>query len=64
VSQKFSITDSEVAKLELVVKKNEVDKVVRIISEQGKTLNPGDGIIYISDINQIYRVKDGLSNSK
>jgi nitrogen regulatory protein P-II 1 len=62
VSQKFSITDSEVAKLELVVNKNDVDKVVHIISEQGKTLNPGDGIIYVSDVNQVYRVKDGLKN--
>ena len=62
VSQKFSITDSEVAKLELVVNKNDVDKVVHIISEQGKTLNPGDGLIYVSDVKQIYRVKDGLKN--
>lgn len=64
VSQKFSITDSEVAKLELVVGKNDVDKVVHIISEQGKTLNPGDGIIYVSDVNQVYRVKTGLENGK
>jgi len=64
VSQKFSITDSEVAKLELVVKDEDVDKVVQIISEQGKTLNPGDGLIYVSDVNQIYRVKDGLKNGK
>jgi len=64
VSQKFSITDSEVAKLELVVKYEDVDKVVQIISEQGKTLNPGDGLIYVSDVNQIYRVKDGLKNGK
>lgn len=62
VSQKFSITNSEVAKLEIVVNKNDVDKVVHIISEQGKTLNPGDGIIYVSDVNQVYRVKDGLKN--
>jgi nitrogen regulatory protein P-II 1 len=64
VSQKFSITDSEVAKLELVVDKNDMDKVVHIISEFGKTLNPGDGLIYVSDVNQIYRVKDGLQNGK
>lgn len=62
VSQKFSITDSEVAKLELVVDKNDVDKVIHIISEFGKTLNPGDGLIYVSNVNQIYRVKDGLKN--
>ncbi|MGZ0016792.1 P-II family nitrogen regulator [Yeosuana sp. AK3] len=62
VSQKFSITDSKVAKIELVVNKNEVDKVVHIISEQGKTLNPGDGIIYVSDVNRVYRVKTGMEN--
>src|SRR6056297_479755 len=56
VSQKFSITDSEVAKLELVVNKNDVAKVVHVISEHGKTLNQGDGIIYVSDVHQIYRV--------
>ncbi|MEZ5104509.1 MAG: P-II family nitrogen regulator [Draconibacterium sp.] len=63
VSQKFSITDSEVAKLELVVNKNDVALVVHIISECGKTINPGDGLIYVSDVNQVYRVKDGLKNS-
>jgi nitrogen regulatory protein P-II 1 len=62
VSQKFSITDSEVAKLELVVNKNDVDKVVQIISENGKTLNPGDGLIYVSDVEKAYRVKTGLEN--
>jgi nitrogen regulatory protein P-II 1 len=62
VSQKFSITDSEVVKLELVVNKNDVDKVVQIISENGKTLNPGDGLIYISDVEKAYRVKIGLEN--
>ncbi|MDD3972522.1 MAG: P-II family nitrogen regulator, partial [Clostridia bacterium] len=62
VSQKFSITDSEVAKLELVINKNDVDKVVHIISEFGQTLNPGDGLIYVSDVEKAYRVKTGLEN--
>jgi nitrogen regulatory protein P-II 1 len=60
VSQKFYITDSQVAKLELVVNKNDVDKVIHIISEQGQTLKPGDGIIYVSDVSCVYRVKTGL----
>ncbi len=62
VSQKFSITDSEIAKLEMVVKKKDVDAVISIISEYGKTLNPGDGIIYVSDVEKAYRVKTGLKN--
>ena len=59
VSQKFSITDSEVAKLELVITKDAVNKVIQIISEFGKTLNPGDGLIYVSDVQKAYRVKTG-----
>lgn len=62
VSTLFSITNSQVAKIEIVCNKNEVDKIVAIISEQGRTGNPGDGIIYVSDVNAIYRVKDGLKN--
>jgi len=59
VSQKFSITDSEVAKIELVVNKTKVENVVQLISDYGETLNPGDGIIYVSDVIQAYRVKTG-----
>lgn len=64
VSTHFSITDSQVAKIEIVCNKHDVDKIVAIISEQGRTGNPGDGIIYVSDVNQVYRVKDGLKNGK
>lgn len=62
VSQKFSITDSPMAKIEMVVAKKKVDTVVSIISEYGKTLNPGDGIIYVSNVEKIFRVKTGLDN--
>lgn len=60
VSQKYSITDSEVGKLELVVQESDVKKAILIISEFGKTLNPGDGIIYILNVDSVYKVKDGL----
>ena len=62
VSQKFSVTDSPVAKIEMVVADDEVEQVVRIISEHGRTLHPGDGIIYVSDVEKVYRVKTGLEN--
>ena len=62
VSRKFSITDSEIAKLEMVVKKKYVDRVVDIISEFGKTIHPGDGIIYVSDVENAFRVKTGMRN--
>ena len=62
VSQKFSITDSEIAKLEMVVNDEVVDIIAGIICEHGCTLYPGDGIIYISDVQKAIRVKNGLKN--
>lgn len=61
VSQNFSITDSPIAKIEMVVFKDDVEIIVKIISDNGKTLNPGDGIVYVSDVEKAYRVKTGLS---
>jgi len=64
VSRKFSVTDSPIAKIEMVINKNEVEKVVNIISENGRTINPGDGIIYISDVERAFRVKTALENGE
>ena len=64
VSKKFSVTNSKIAKLEMVVDDASVSTIVSIISEYGKTLNPGDGLIYISDIEKAYRVKTGLENGE
>lgn len=64
VSQKFSVTDSPMAKIVMVIEKAKVNTVVSIISEYGKTLNPGDGIIYVSNVEKAYRVKTGLGNGE
>ena len=62
VSLMYSFTDSKIAKIEMVVKKKDVDAIVSIISEHGKTIHPGDGIIYVSDVEKAFRVKTGLKN--
>ena len=62
VSEKFAVTDSPVAKIEIVVKGEDVDAICGIICEYGCTLNPGDGFIYVSDVEKTYRVKTGLEN--
>ena len=59
VSMKYSVTDSKIAKLEMVIDQKDVSKAVEIISENGKTINPGDGIIYVSCVDEVYRVKTG-----
>ena len=64
VSQKFSVTDSEIAKLEIVAEDEDVDTICAIICEYGCTLNPGDGLIYVSDVEKVYRVKTGLGNGE
>ena len=53
VSRKYSVTDSEIAKLEMVVGQKDVDTVVKIISEYGRTIYPGDGIIYVSNVGSV-----------
>ena len=62
VSTQFSITDSQVAKIEIVCNKENVHKIVAINSVYGRTGNLGDGLIYVSDIEKVYRVKTGLEN--
>ncbi|HKJ40533.1 MAG TPA: P-II family nitrogen regulator [Sunxiuqinia sp.] len=58
VSTHFSITDSHVAKIEIVCNDKDVDQIVTIISKNGRTGNPGDGIIYVSNVEKAYRVKN------
>ncbi|MDE5417632.1 P-II family nitrogen regulator [Ancylomarina sp. DW003] len=60
VSQKFSVTDSPIAKIEIVVYDDNVENVVSIISKYGKTLNSGDGLIYVSNVESVFRVKTGF----
>jgi len=62
ISTNFSITDSKVAKIEIVCGDLDVDKIVEIISRNARTGNPGDGIIYVSEVEKVYKVNTGLEN--
>jgi len=62
ISTHFSITDSKVAKIEIVCNDLDVEKIVSIISSKGRTGNPGDGIIYVSEVEKVYKVSTGLEN--
>ena len=62
LSTHFSITDSKVAKIEVVCNDLDVEKIVSIISSKGRTGNPGDGIIYVSEVDKVYKVSTGLEN--
>lgn len=55
----FALTNIEVAKIEIVCRDTDVEKIVGIISTEGHTGNPGDGIIYLTDVAKVFRVKSG-----
>lgn len=57
----FHFTDSPIVKLELVCQNEEMDKAVQLICGKAQTPEPGDGIIYISEIDNAYRIKTGKS---
>lgn len=57
----YSFTDSPIVKLELVCQNEEMEKAVQLICGKAQTPEPGDGIIYISEIENAYRVKTGES---
>ena len=64
ISTHFSITNSKVAKIVIVCNDKDVDRIVDIISSKGRTGNPGDGIIYVTEVEKVYNVKNGEENGK
>lgn len=57
----FHVTDSPVIKLELVCQNIEAQKAIDIITENGKSPEKGDGIIYITSIDDAFKIKTGES---
>ncbi len=57
-SLNFYITDSHIVKLELVCEDERAEKAIHIVSEFGSTNRPGDGIIYLSNVERVCRVKN------
>jgi len=58
-SFKFPQMHSKVIKLELVYRDEDVWNIIDIILENGSTGRSGDGLIYISDVNEAVRIRDG-----
>ena len=57
----FHVTDSPVIKIELVCQNEEAQEVIEIIVVNGKTEEPADGIIYLTDIEDAFQIKTGES---
>ena len=46
-------------KVELVVANGDLDRIVGVISESARTGKIGDGKIFISTIDEVYRIRNG-----
>ena len=55
----FHVTDSAIAKLELVCANDNVDQIIGIITKYGRTHEEGDGIVYVTPIEKAIKVKNG-----
>jgi nitrogen regulatory protein P-II 1 len=51
-------------KMEMIVAKEQVDQVVNTIVESARTGKIGDGKIFVSDIDQIIRIRTGETDNE
>jgi nitrogen regulatory protein P-II 1 len=56
-SLRHTFSHSKIEKLEIVIPDNQVEKALEIIHKNGKTGNSGDGIIYITEVLDMLKVK-------
>lgn len=54
----FPFMHSKMVKVEIVCPKKDVAQIVNIIQQHGRTGHTGDGIIYVLDVEQVFRVKN------
>ena len=58
-SLKFPYLHSKILKIEMVCKKENLARIIQIIHENASSGRSGDGLIYISDVEEVIRVRDG-----
>ena len=51
-------------RIELIINDESLDEVVDIIVENAKTGNVGDGKIFISDFEEVIRIRTGENGSR
>jgi len=57
ISTNFSITNSVVAKIEIVCNDEDSGEIIEIIKINARTGNPGDGIIYITNVEKVVHIR-------
>ena len=54
----YPFLHSKMAKLEMVIAADQEEKVVRVIRETGRTGDRGDGLIWVSEVNRVLRIRN------
>ncbi len=58
ISEKYPFADaSRVIKIEILADENHVQKIIGIIKDNGRTGYRGDGMIIVSPVDEVYKVR-------
>lgn len=63
-SMKYVERFSQVAKLELVCHDEDVDGIINLVKVAAHTGHPGDGLIYVTGVKKIVKVRTGKSGDE
>lgn len=61
-SLRFPVTHNKMTKLELICQKEHVGEIIRIINKYGSTGESGDGIISVSKVEKVFKVRTGTES--
>ncbi len=62
--QTYDVSYIKRTKIEVIVSDADVDLVVKTIVDAAKTGEVGDGKIFVSDIDNVYRIRNGDSGTE
>ena len=58
-NRKIPYMHSRVYKLEIISHDEDVDQIVKIIEKHGRTGKPGDGVIYVINVERAIHIRSG-----
>ena len=65
ISNKYPFTDAyRVIKIEILVSAVDVPEVVRIIRDNGRTGYKGDGLVLVSPVDNIYKIRNEIEGNE
>lgn len=59
IDRTFFAPYRQICKLELVCRDEDVERALHLISSLGRTGEPGDGIVYVSGVDRVLKIRTG-----